>query len=214
MPLASEYRPALRLWGRIGEVHRIRGAGWALTALLLPPAVTLMAFGIVRNFHLPLPEAVAFTPTAAPGLFVMFFLGAIPEEIGWTAYATEPLQKRYGVVGASLIIDAVWALWHVALWWSGGGWEGQNHALAVLGQAASVVFLRVIIGWLYAYGGRSLFLAIVLHAMDNTCWKLFPNNGSHYNPTATVIVLGFIALLIAASVTVQRLRFGTVGTTR
>ena len=198
-------RAALRLWIRIGDVRRISGVGSALTAFLLPPVVTFMAFGVVRYFHLPLPDAVVFAPAAAPGLFVTFFLGAIPEEIGWTGYATEPLQKRYGVVRAGLIIGAFWALWHVPLWWSGDGWEGQVHALAVAGQAASVVLLRVIMGWLYAYGGRSLFLAIVLHAMDNTCWKLFPNNGSHYNPTVTAIVLGFMTFLIGASVRAQRL---------
>jgi hypothetical protein len=76
------YRAALRLWIRIGDVRRISGGRWALTAFLLPPVVTLMAFGIVRYLHLPLPDAVVFTPAAAPGLFATFFLAAIPEEIG------------------------------------------------------------------------------------------------------------------------------------
>jgi hypothetical protein len=82
------------------------------------------------------------------------------------------------------------------MWWIGDGWEGQDHVLAVAGQAASVVLLRVVMGWMYAHGGRSLFLAIVLHAMDNTCWKLFPNNGSHFNPTVTAIVVGFMTVFI------------------
>jgi membrane protease YdiL (CAAX protease family) len=140
--------------------------------------VTLIAFGIVRSFGLPLPAVLKFTPAAAPGLFANFFMAAIPEEIGWTGYANEPLQKRYGVFGAGLIIGAFWALWHVAMWWIGDGWVAQNHVLAVAGQAVSVVLFRVAMGWVYAYGGRSLFLAIVTHAMYNTCWKLFPNDGS------------------------------------
>jgi membrane protease YdiL (CAAX protease family) len=45
----------------------------------------------------------------APVLFASFFLGAILEEIGWTGYATGPLQERYGVFRAGLIIGAVWA---------------------------------------------------------------------------------------------------------
>jgi membrane protease YdiL (CAAX protease family) len=200
------HRAALRLWGRIGDIRRIRGARWLLFALLFPAAATLISYGVVRYFHLPLPDVATFSPAAAPGLFATFFVGAIPEEIGWTGYATEPLQKRYGVLGAGLIIGVVWALWHIAMWWIGkGGWEGQNHALAVAGQAASVVLLRVVMGWVYANGGRSVFLAIVLHAMDNTCWKLFPNNRSHYNPTATAIVLGFITLALSVSVKAQRL---------
>ena len=70
-------------------------------------------------------------------------------------------------------------------------------------------------GWVYAYGGKSLFLAIVLHAMDNTCWKLFPNKGSHYNPAVTAIVLGFLIVPIAAFTNAQRIRrSSTARTTR
>jgi membrane protease YdiL (CAAX protease family) len=191
---------ALQLWSRIGDVRRIRGVHWALFALLFPPVVTLLSYGVVAYFDLPLPRVVMFTPAAAPGLFASFFIGAIPEEIGWTGYATEPLQKRYGVYGAGLIIGVVWAIWHVAAWWMGDGWEGQDHTLAVAGQAVSVVLLRVVMGWVYAAGGQSLFLAIVMHAIDNTCWKLFPNNGSHYNPTVTAIVLGLMTVVIVVSV--------------
>ena len=194
------HRAALQLWSRIGDVRRIRSARWALFALLFPSAVTLISYGIVQYFGLPLPDVILFTPAAAPGLFATFFNGAIPEEIGWTGYATEPLQKRYGVYGAGLIIGVVWAIWHVAAWWMGDGWEGQDHTLAVAGQAVSVVLLRVVMGWVYAAGGQSLFLAIVMHAIDNTCWKLFPNNGSHYNPTVTAIVLGLMTVVIVVSV--------------
>src|SRR6516225_9368733 len=116
---------ALHLWSRIGDVRRIRGARWVLFALLMPPAVAFVAYGIVRYFHLALPAVVRFTPAAAPGYFTSFFIGAIPEEIGWTGYATEPLQRRYGVIRAGLIIGGFWALWHVAMWWVGGGWEGR-----------------------------------------------------------------------------------------
>jgi hypothetical protein len=94
------------------------------------------------------------------------------------------LQRRYGVIRAELIIGGFWALWHVAMWRVGGGWEGQDHLVATANQAVSIVLFRVVMGWIYANGGRSLFLAILIHAVDNTCWKLFPNDGSHYNPTA------------------------------
>ena len=65
-------------------------------------------------------------------------------------------------------------MWHVAMWWVGGGWEGQDHLVATVSQAVAIVLFRVVMGWIYANGGRSLFLAILIHAVDNTCWKLFP----------------------------------------
>jgi membrane protease YdiL (CAAX protease family) len=98
------------------------------------------------------------------------------------------LQRRYGVIRAGLIIGGFWALWHVPMW-VGVGWEGQDHLVATVNQAVSIVLFRVVMGWIYANGGRSLFLAIFIHAVDNTCWKLFPNDGSHYNPTAIAAVM-------------------------
>jgi membrane protease YdiL (CAAX protease family) len=197
---------ALHFWSRIGDLRRISDVRWVLFALLFPAAVTLASYGIVLNYHLPVPDDVKFSPAAAPALFAMFFIGAIPEEIGWTGYATEPLQKRYGILGAGLIIGVFWALWHVPMWSAPGGWEGQDRTLAIAGQTVSVVLMRVAMGWMYARGGRSLFLAIVLHAAYNTCWKLFPNGGSHYNPVAFAIVLVAAALLIGIFVEAAGLR--------
>ena len=125
-------------------------------------------------------------------------------EIGWTGYATEPLQRRYGVIRAGLIIGGFWALWHVTMWWVGGGWEGQDHLVATVSQAVSIVLFRVVMGWIYANGGRSLFLAILIHAVDNTCWKLFPNDGSHYNPTAIAAVMVIVTIPIIMSVKARR----------
>ena len=201
------YRGAIRLWSRVGDIGRIRDVRWVLFALLFPAAVTLLSYAIVRCFHLPLPAVVTFTPAAAPGLFAAFLVAAIPEEIGWTGYATEPLQKRYGVLVAGLIIGAAWAIWHIALWWLGDGWEGQDRVLAVAAQAASTVAMRVVMGWLYANGGRSLPLAAIFHASYNTCWKLFPNDGSHFNPLATALVLIAMLVLVVAYLGVRHERF-------
>ena len=57
--------------------------------------------------------------------------------------------------------------------------------------------MRVIMGWIYAYGGRSLFLAIVFHAMIDTSFSLFPNEGSHYDPLVIAAVLAIVTGMIA-----------------
>src|SRR6516164_5674334 len=115
-----------------------------------------------------------------------------------------PSLCRDGVIRAGLIIGGFWALWHVAMWWVGGGWEGQDHLVATVSQAVAIVLFRVVMGWIYANGGRSLFLAIFIHAADNTCWKLFPNDGSHYNPTAIAAVMVIVTIPIIMSVKARR----------
>jgi membrane protease YdiL (CAAX protease family) len=157
------------------------------------PAAMLISYALMRVLGLPLPAVVTVHFAETPVLFAVFFFGAIFEEIGWTGYATEPLQERYGVFAAGLMIGAVWALWHIVPWWIVLG-----HSLAwVAGQSLATVAMRLVMGWIYAYGGRSLCLAIAFHAMINTSFLLFPNNGSHYDPSVVAAVVMVMAALVA-----------------
>ena len=185
---------ARELWRRIGDVGSIPSASWFLTALVFMPAASLFGYFMMRLFDLSLPAAVSVSLTQAPVLFAVYFFGAIFEEIGWTGYATGPLQEQYGILSAGLMIGAVWALWHVTPWWL-----GQGHALSwVTWQALATTSMRIVMGWIYAYGGRSLLLSIVFHAMINVSYSLFPNEGSHYDPfilaAVLAITIGIIAL--------------------
>jgi len=184
---------AAALWKRVGDLRRMRTGIWLAISLVCMPAATLLVYAVMRGLGRPLPTAIAVPMAQAPLMFAAYFCGAIFEEIGWTGYATEPLQRRFGVVGAGLIIGGVWALWHVPPWSL-----GQGHApLWVIGQFVATVAMRMIMGWIYAFGGRSLVLAIAFHAMINTSYSLFPNHGSHYDPVIAAAVLTAIAAMVA-----------------
>jgi hypothetical protein len=87
----------------------------------------------------------------------------------------------------------MWALWHIVPWWI-----IQGHSIAwVAGQALATVVMRLVMGWIYAYGGRSLCLAIAFHAMIDMSFALFPNNGSHYDPPVVAAVVIIMAVLVA-----------------
>jgi len=186
---------ALELWRRVGDIGRIKSPGWFWAALLWMPFATVLAYGTMRFLDMPLPAADEVPWSLTPLIFALYFFGASFEEIGWTAYATEPLQREFGILGAGLVIGAVWAGWHVVPWWL-----GQGHALWwVASQAVLTLEMRIVMGWTYAKGGQSLFLAILLHATMNTAYSLFPNGGSHYNPAiiaAAVLVLAALAALL------------------
>jgi len=188
-------RHARTLWHRIIDVDRIGDARWLAVAVLCMPLASLAAYVAMRALGQPLPGVIELSLSQAPVLIALFFFGALFEEIGWTGYATEPLQQRYGVDGAGLLIGTVWALWHVPAWRL-----GQGHTIAwVAGQCAATIAMRVIMGHIHAAGGRSLFLAVLFHAMINTSWVLFPNGGSHYDPIVITPVLAAIAATLALS---------------
>jgi membrane protease YdiL (CAAX protease family) len=198
---------ARALWRRTGDIMRIRSVRWMAIAVLCMPAGAVMAYAVMRGLGSPLPRVVSVPMVQAPLIFAVYFFAAIFEEIGWTGYATEPLQRRYGVLGAGLAIGAVWALWHVPPWWL-----GQGHAPAwVIGQFMATVAMRVIMGWIYAYGGQSLFSAILFHAMINTSYSLFPNQGSHYDPIIAAAILAAVAGAAALSSFNYERRNGNAG---
>jgi uncharacterized protein len=128
---------------------------------------------------------------AAPVLFLGFLLGAIGEELGWTGYATDRLRARWTTVQAGLILGVVWAAWHIP-------------QLVQIGRSAGwiawwcigTVQSRVLIVWLYEHTGRSVFAAIVFHAMQNLGWQLFPNRSSHWDPRLNALLLLCVVVVL------------------
>lgn len=181
---------AIQLWRRVVDVGRVTSWRWLLVSMLYMPVTMALSFAVMRLLDVPLPASVHVPLLTAPIVFAAYFIGAIPEEVGWTGYATEPLQARWGVLVAGVLIGGVWAAWHVVPWAI-----GQGRALWwVVGQSVATVLMRVVMGWIYARGGRSVVLALLFHATINTTYSLFPNNGSHYDP---LVVSGVLVLLVS-----------------
>ena len=47
------------------------------------------------------------------GIIALFFIAALGEEVGWTGYALDPPQEKFGSILAAIILGLVWAVWHV-----------------------------------------------------------------------------------------------------
>jgi hypothetical protein len=185
--------------GKMGVIHLftsifdIRGAkAWAAVfCLMCMPAALLLSYFTMSFFSASLPKDIIIPVREIPWMIFLYFLGAIPEEFGWTMTLTEPLTKRHGLVGASALIGLVWALWHVIPWsWANDfGW--------ISGMVLMNILMRT--GMVYAFmkGGRSLFYALVFHTMINVSMGLFPNYGSHTNPwIISFWLLAFLAILL------------------
>jgi uncharacterized protein len=172
------------------DFRLIKRKAWYAPILLLMPATAALAYVAMRVLGLPLPPP-ALSFSIVPTLFLLFFLAAMAEELGWSGYALDPLQNRWGALLASLIIGLVWAAWHVVpllqvdrapawiAWWG-----------------VATVATRVLHTWLYNNTGKSVFGAALFHAMTNVSWQMFPNHGSHYDPRITAIILAIVALCV------------------
>ncbi len=183
------------LWKRAGDVSRANFV-WLVASAAIMPAASVLAYVVMRALTLPLPPAIAIAWSQLPVMIAVYFVGALFEEIGWTGYATARMEPRLGVMRTGMLIGVVWAVWHVIPWWL-----GQGHTAGwVINQSALTVLMRIVMVWIYSQRGQSLFASIVFHAMINVSYSLFPNGGSHYNPTilllAMALLVGVVALLI------------------
>jgi membrane protease YdiL (CAAX protease family) len=182
----------IRLLKRAFDYHRIHPKIWYAPILLLMPGVMVLSYGVMCVMGVPLP-APHFSALAAVGLFLGFFLGGAGEELGWSGYIIDRLQRRWTALQASVLLGVVWATWHIIpLVQARRPWPW------IAGWCLSTVALRILIVWIYNNTDSSVFGTILLHAMSNLGWLLFPNQGSHYDPRVT----GPIIAVAAAVVTV------------
>lgn len=184
---------AVALLKRAFDFERIRSKAWYVPILLLNPAIVVSSYAVLRLIGTPVPSPdIQILPTIA--LFAVFFIAAVGEEVGWSGYAIDPMQSRWGALRGSLLLGAVWAAFHfIALaqvhrsvewiaWWSLGA-----------------VSARVIMVWLYNHTGKSVFGAVLFHAVSNVCWQSFPIHGSFFDPRVNGLITAIVAvgLLIA-----------------
>jgi membrane protease YdiL (CAAX protease family) len=178
---------------RLFDHRHIVPKGWYLPILLLPPAIAILSYAVMRALGLPLPP-VQLSLTAAFALFVLFFISALCEESGWSGYLIDPLQERWGALVGSLVLGGVWAVWHcVPLVQVGRASDW------IAGWTLGTLSTRVLHTWLYNNTGKSVFGAALFHATTNVSWQMFPNHGSHYDPRITGIILLIIAVLVTTA---------------
>ena len=138
--------------------------------------------------YLPDPQ---FSLVTALTLFGIFFIAALGEELGWSGYAIDPLQDRFGALWAALLLGVVWAVWHfIPLL------QAQRPLVFIAWWSLGTVASRIIITWLYNNTGRSVFVAALFHAMINLTWQLFPIDGSFYDPRVTGVITAVVVVVV------------------
>jgi membrane protease YdiL (CAAX protease family) len=181
----------LELLKRSFDFKRVKAKIWYLPTILLMPCVMVLSYVVMRLMGVTLP-APQFSFATTLLLFVVFFIGAVGEELGWSGYAIDPLQQRFGALGGALMLGVVWAVWHLIPLLS-----VQRSLTWIAWWSLSTVAYRVIITWLYNNTGKSVFVAVIFHAMINVTYLQFPINGSYYDPRITGLIVTFLAAIIA-----------------
>jgi uncharacterized protein len=106
-------------------------------------------------------------------LFVLFANGPLQEELGWRGYELPSLQKKHNPLESSLILGALWGLWHLPLFFMPGTPQRdliypQNIALALIGFMAYTIAFTIALTWVFNKTKGSVFIAMLFHASANS----------------------------------------------
>jgi uncharacterized protein len=175
------------------DVKRVSAKIWYLPTILLMPCVMVLSYVVMRMMGVALP-APQFSFVTTLILCAVFFVAGLGEELGWSGYAIDPLQHRFGALGGALLLGVVWAVWHLIPLLSAG-----RSPAWIAWWSLSTVAYRVIITWLYNNTGRSVSIAAIFHATINVTYFLFPIQGSHYDPQVTGLIVACVAAIITVA---------------
>lgn len=185
-----------KLFKRVFDFKRISNPLWYIPTVFLIPALMSLTFFVMQSLQVSLPK-FELKITDLIILAVLFFFGAISEEIGWTAYLTDRLEKNFQLLTTALIIGTFWAIWHIIPFY-----QAHRTTSWIFWHCLGTVALRVIMIWIYANTGKSLFAVIICHTTVNLSEFCFPNYGSHYDP----FYFGIVLLLTASIISIRGLK--------
>jgi len=194
---------------------RGRAGVGALLARLWPVPVAGRWVAFALGYTLAIKLAAALLLRVTTGAWPRF--GAVPlvlvpfaiavstpvqagEEIGWRGFALPRLAARLGLARASLLLGAVWALWHLPLFFTR---DTDTYGQSFVVYTVQVIALSVAIAWLYAKTGGGLFLPMLFHAAVNNTQDIVPSAtpGAHavFSPAASAMAWTASAVLWACT---------------
>jgi uncharacterized protein len=162
--LRALFRP-LTAW----RVH----PGWYLFSFLSTALVALAAI----ELHVLLGgERPAFNDPGQWYLIPVVFLyvlitSVLGEEIGWRGYALCRLQARHSALVSSLILGAIWSVWHLPLFWMAGNFHQGIPIGLFFGQ---IMAFTILYTWMYNSTRGSLLMVSIFHAASNSTLGLLP----------------------------------------
>jgi len=145
---------------------------WLIPAVLLGPIATLLTATLIFLLRGEIPWEHAVPPQLIVPIFLLiYFTQALPEEYGWRGYALAPLQSRFPALTASLILGAIWAAWHLPLFFI----EGTTQEVIPFHEyILQTMVLAIFYTWLYNNTDGSILVVALLHTASNTAAAALP----------------------------------------
>lgn len=190
-------------WRRMLDVRRIRPL-WLLAILFLYPTMQVLTLALNKLLGGAMPvsefvQEMIAQPLGIPVVFVLYFIQAGLEELGWRGYMLERLLPGWGALKSSLLVGVFHAFWHLPMFWVVGTNQIEmgldvDFVIFVL----QVFAFSVITTWVYVGAGHSTLAATLLHGVGNLCLDIFgAAPGTLKNYLFTMLMVAVAAVISA-----------------
>jgi membrane protease YdiL (CAAX protease family) len=181
---------------RFWDPRRVTAFWWlAMVVVAIFPA--LAAYLVIVAAGSP-PAAEATLTLGAVTFAVGFALAAgAVEEPGWRGVSRDLLQSRVKPALGAVMLGALWALWHLPLFFMEGTYQ---HALGFLTARfwffnLSLALLSFLYVWLCNGSNGSILIAVLAHAGTNIAGSLIPQDAVTDMIRSLVLLFAVIAVL-------------------
>lgn len=195
-PTAAAYIYILRSKNSKGDLKEFHsrvfkwrvGFRWYVVALALAFGLEILSVGIAslinEEFFASLTLASWFQ--VVPIFFFSIFAGGL-EELGWRGVALPELQKRLHPIISSLVLGAIWSLWHLPFFFvSRFAYSVTNILPDYCLFSLAIIGVSLILTWIYN-GTNSIFLCVIYHAAFNTVGRMGFRVSLSSEPVGTMI---------------------------
>lgn len=97
-------------------------------------------------------------------LLTLLITGPLGEELGWRGFALPRLLKRFNPLVASLVLGAIWGVWHLPSFFL-AGLPQANLAIPVF--LLMSLCLSIVATWIFHHTGGSVLSTVLFHYMVN-----------------------------------------------
>ncbi len=138
---------------------------WYALAVCTVGAIYGLSLGLysLAGGDLPIPLIHLSFRELLPAVLGQVYV-VIGEEYGWRGFALPRLYGLYGSLGASLILGAVWACWHLPMFFVPGS---NQYGTSFLRYSASTMSWTIVMTLMYFRTGGSILAVMIFHASSN-----------------------------------------------
>ena len=193
-------------WKRLIDFKRI-GIGWYGVIVFIFPVILVVALLFDRllggsSLSLVAIQKVLSDPLQLLVIFIMmFFGGALAEELGWRGYALDRLQSRWTALTSSILLGLIWGFWHLPLFFVKDTTQAKmGFGLEFWLFIFDAVLLSILFSWVYNNTSRSTLSAFLLHWMYNFCMNVVMLMGPLSLQVAVIKTI--VSLVVCAAIVV------------